>query len=203
MPSPWPTAPGWPCTPPTKQPRVVAFLADKARLSPVQAPLPPGTRRLVAVTGVAQDDGGRLRTTSPVSGAPGDVICVLEPPDAQRPRLRRRGRAERAVADFTLEPLTEEQWLWQQLARLSACIGRETHSRGGVLLHSGLAAHPDLSGFQNRSPWCTARRALPPSAQAVDRQAAERFPPGRQKAFVVQDFGNFSVFFSRCSSRQP
>lgn len=33
----------------------------------------------------------------------------------------------------------EDQWLWQQLLRLSTCIGRETLERGGVLLHSALA----------------------------------------------------------------
>ena len=45
-------------------------------------------------------------------------------------------------------PHTAEQWLYRQLVRLSACIAHETQTRGGVLLHSGLAAHPESSGSQ-------------------------------------------------------
>jgi SynChlorMet cassette protein ScmC len=81
---------------------------------------------------------------TPSAGADSDAICLLEPPDAQRQRRRRIDR--NGVLTPVFEPLTEEQWLWVQLVRLSACIARETHPRGGVLLHSGLAVcpHPQL-----------------------------------------------------------
>jgi SynChlorMet cassette protein ScmC len=95
--------------------------------------------------------GGQDKVVHQVSkagaGANGDTVCVLEPRGAQMLLQRQREVAhpDRGRGDspaLVLGPITEEQWFWQQLVRLSACIGRETHARGGVLLHSGLAAYP-------------------------------------------------------------
>ena len=105
--------------------RVVAFLANAAQLTPA-APLASDVRHLLVVT-----EGNDVL-------ADADVICMLERTDVQRVysrQLDENGRPTRV-----LEPVTEEQWLWRQLVRLSAAISRETHLRGGVLLHSGLAA---------------------------------------------------------------
>lgn len=137
----------------TRAARVVSFLAEAAQLPPVSSFPLPGARCLLAVTGVERDNAGphsRPRYVSPVSAeADADIVCVLEPPGATRPRRRAIGEGypvPRRGDDplFSLEPLTEEQWLWQQLVRLSAAVGRETHPRGGVLLHSGLAQAPHL-----------------------------------------------------------
>jgi SynChlorMet cassette protein ScmC len=123
--------------------RVVTFLARAAQLSPISlspCPSPNGrgvgvrARRLLAVT----------EGKTPPSGTDGDAMCPLEPPGTQRPR--RRQIEGNGVLTPVFEPLTEEQWLWVQLVRLSACIARETHPRGGVLLHSGLALLPSPSG---------------------------------------------------------
>jgi hypothetical protein len=127
----WPMALSWPCAPGTKEAaRIVTFLAQAARLSPAPSPLPPDVRRLLVVVDVEQD--AILSYLSYVA----DAVCVLEPPGVQR--LRRWWMARTAA----LEPLTKEQWFWQQLVRLSACIGCEMHRRGGVPLHSGLALTP-------------------------------------------------------------
>ncbi len=134
---------------------VVSFLAEAAQLVPAPSPPPPGARRLLAVTGVDVGQVGqdgilpnrRPRYVSPVPASDADVICVLEPTDAKQARRREPDEAvpepgRRYGPRFALEPLTEEQWLWQQLVRLSAAVARETHARGGVMLHSGLALTP-------------------------------------------------------------
>lgn len=115
--------------------RVVSFFAEAARLAPAPATLPPGARRLLAMT---EDHGQRSSATTEAS-----VVCPLEPSDAPRSRRVRRVAGPGIVAPIP-EPFTEEQWFWQQLVRLSACIARETQPRGGVLLHSGLAQAPHL-----------------------------------------------------------
>jgi SynChlorMet cassette protein ScmC len=119
--------------------RVVTFLARAAQLSPASlTPTSPSVgegRREKARCLLAVTEG-----KTPPAGANSDAICLLEPPDAQRPRRRRIDGS--GVLTPVFETLTEEQWLWVQLVRLSACIARETHHRGGVLLHSGLAVCP-------------------------------------------------------------
>jgi SynChlorMet cassette protein ScmC len=119
--------------------RVLDFLARAAELSLAPGPLPPGVRRLLVVT-----DTGRNGIPARASDADAvdDIVFSLKPTNTPRPRSR-KDPAARSV------PFTAEQWLWQQLVRLSACIARERLPRGGVLLHSGLAAHSDLSGFRN------------------------------------------------------
>ena len=102
-------------------------------------------RRLLARTisaTLSMHDAGAWRQT--VDGE--DIACPLESRGALR-RLRKAfpgGRSGKIPA----EPLclTEDEWSWQQLARLSACIGREMQRRGGVLLHSGLAEYPAHAG---------------------------------------------------------
>jgi len=131
--------------------RVVTFLARAAQLSPISlspCPSPNGrgvgarARRLLAVTGAGQDGVFPHVSDEPGTdaGADADVVCVLEPRDVQRPR--RRQVDGRGTLSHISETLTEEQWLWVQLVRLSACIARETHPQGGALLHSGLAVCP-------------------------------------------------------------
>lgn len=140
-----------------KAAHVVAFLAGKARLALAQSPLPPGTRHLVVV-GEEQDaasPAGRMRYASNVPVAEGDIVCVLEPSDAQRPRRR---QSDEDGPRFVSEPLTEEEWFWQQLARLSATIGRETQPKGGVLLHSGLAHTPPPHSLPSPAPFVGERR---------------------------------------------
>lgn len=125
--------------------RVVSFLAGAARLQGTPGLNSPSVRHKLVVTD-ASDDGtvppGRLTRADPRS------ICVLGPRELSFPRQWRpcwpcpAGDGGDSPA-LNVQPLTDNQWLWQQLVRLSACIGRETHARGGVLLHSGLAAYPD------------------------------------------------------------
>jgi hypothetical protein len=109
--------------------RVVDFLAQAARPLPAPTPLSPNMRRLLIVTGVGQDD-----ILPHVSDA--DVVYTLEPPDLPQPP---RGQPDRTAGP---QPFATAQWLWRQLLCLSVCIARETLSRGGVLLHSGLALTP-------------------------------------------------------------
>ncbi|MBU0493825.1 MAG: SynChlorMet cassette protein ScmC [Chloroflexi bacterium] len=124
--------------------RVVDFLARAARLSPAPTPLPPGARRLLVLTAGGQD------VTQSVPHADTDAVCVLEPPGVLHPRL---SPPDVAADDLLLvsEPLTGERWFWQQLTRLSAGIARQMLPRGGVLLHSGLAAYfPSPQGGKGR-----------------------------------------------------
>ena len=67
-----------------------------------------------------------------------------------------------------------QQWRWQQLARLSACIARETLPNGGVMLHGGLATVPLAPGpggvlLAGRSGVgkSTASRRLPPTWRSL------------------------------------
>ncbi|MBU0490717.1 MAG: SynChlorMet cassette protein ScmC [Chloroflexi bacterium] len=148
--------------------RVVDFFARAARLSPAPTPLPPDTRRLLVVTGVG-------RNGIPTYMSDTDVVCVLEPPDVLRPR-RPRPDAAAGGLRFVSEPLTEEQWFWQQLTRLSACIAREMLPRSGVLLHSGLAQAPRhssgagilLAGRSGVGKSTASRRLVPPWRALAD-----------------------------------
>jgi SynChlorMet cassette protein ScmC len=94
-------------------------------------------------------DAGATEGSAPAAGDA--VICLLDPPGVPRTwRRHDRGRpdagAGRRGGRFDPTPLTDDQWFWQQLVRVSGAIARETLPRGGVLLHSGLAACPDPSG---------------------------------------------------------
>jgi SynChlorMet cassette protein ScmC len=123
--------------------RVLDFLARAAALAP--PPLPSEekhkerVRRLLLVTDVGRNG---LPTYLSDAGSDAAVVFSVEPTDTLRPRSW-KAPAERP------EPLTAEEWLCQQIVRLSACIARETLPQGGVMLHSGLAARPNLPGFQN------------------------------------------------------
>jgi SynChlorMet cassette protein ScmC len=127
--------------------RVLDFLARTAQLSPVPDLLPAGARCLLVATDGERATRGNLPYTA-------DTVCVLASPDAPRRRrrvdlTRTQSRNQRRFRRPDPEPMPEEQWLWQQLARLSAAIARETQHQGGVLLHSGLAAYPNLADLQD------------------------------------------------------
>jgi SynChlorMet cassette protein ScmC len=157
--------------------RVVALLAEAARLQSAPKPLPPGTRRLQAVVAGQQKatpHGSQPRYVSRMGTTDADAVCVLEPRDVQRPRLRRIDR-EGAVAP-SFESLSETRWLWGQLARLSAAVGRETHQRGGVLLHSGLAALP-VAGSHAPSSGQAGRGVLLAGRSGVGKSTATRRLP--------------------------
>jgi hypothetical protein len=131
--------------------RIVTFLAQAAILEDTLGRLPSGLSHELVVTS-GKDNGvqqpGRLTAADRTS------ICVLEPRHHPWPRQwrlqepHRDGNEEDNVV-VHLQPLSEEEWFWKQLLRLSACIGRVTHAWGGVLLHSGLTAYP---GSQPQSP---------------------------------------------------
>ncbi len=105
-------------------------------------------RRLLArtVSGVlSKHDADAWKQTAGGEG----IACPLEPRGVPR-RLRKAflgdgGRRGKIPAEPIC--LTEDEWSWQQLARLSACIGRDVQQRGGILLHSGLAEYAALAGF--------------------------------------------------------
>lgn len=177
---------------------VVNFLARAARLSPAPGPLPSGVRRLLVVT--ATDRDGMLSpVNATASGA--DIVYPLEPTDTLQPRRRRRNPT--AIP----EPLTPEQWLCQQLVRLSACIAHAVQP-GGLLLHSGLALLPSLRGseaggeggilFTGRSGVgkSTAARRLPPpwSALSDDATLVVRDAAG---AHWAHPWPTWSRFFGR------
>lgn len=117
--------------------QAVEFFARVTRLEPVDAPLPPGTRPLVAEV---RGNGAPGPAPLPAE-ADTEVVCTLDRPAIRRKRYGRRGR--NGAPERTIDPAPGEKSLWLRLARLSAAIGRETHPRGGVLLHSGLARIPD------------------------------------------------------------
>ncbi|MBU0491257.1 MAG: SynChlorMet cassette protein ScmC [Chloroflexi bacterium] len=117
--------------------RVVAQFAASASLTltPLSLGEGPGVResRLLVVT-----EGHAVPKDTAGSGS----VCVIQAP-GREPELRSgKGRG----AGLALRPLSETEWLWQQLARLSAFIGKEVQTRGGVLLHSALALLPSPSG---------------------------------------------------------
>jgi hypothetical protein len=107
--------------------RVVAQFAAAASLTP--SPLPPPPRPSPKVGGGGQEN--RLLVVTEGHATPGaagcDSVCVLRVPGTAPERQSGEGRgARRQLA----------------LARLSAFIGKEVQTRGGVLLHSALALFP-------------------------------------------------------------
>lgn len=134
--------------------RVVAFLAQAARLAAAPLPLPDGVRRLRAVVG----DGASACAAAPC----GDVVYRLEPTDVKRMRGRTLGPDGRLTHLY--EQVTPEQWLWGQLVRLSAAIGRETQPGGGLLLHSALACLPCIPTVRSTA---TQRRAIGEGGEGV------------------------------------
>lgn len=76
-------------------------------------------------------------THEPDSVPDSDAVCVLQAKDAPQERLYGRGRG-------TLSPMPErpQEWLWKQLIRLSAFLGWNIQSHGGILLHGALLAFP-------------------------------------------------------------
>ncbi len=125
--------------------QAVAFLAEVAQLSVAPAALPTGARRLCAVS----DD-----STLPAAIQPdAEVMVSLEVPNKRRPFRRRFDENGVLVIEpIVLTPFTEEQRLWLRLSRLSAAIGRETQSRGGVLLHSALAVRYPFPAIPTKFP---------------------------------------------------
>jgi len=107
--------------------RVVERFALAARLAPVRT---SARRRRILVAAVPNSDGaaGRpLRTTDPAA-------CLI---DRFSPGpLRQVGRSRGSI-----RLVTESEWLWRQLVRLSSFIGREAQACGGVLLHGALAVY--------------------------------------------------------------
>ncbi len=200
--------------------RIVDFWAEKANLKPI-APgePPPGTfasegisssvpRRLLAVTGELRESPDKarpeLRLPDSFAAGPGDIVCPLEPPGALK-RVRRIEivRSRKSGVEAAPIPLTEEEWFWQQLARISACIGRSVQPRGGALVHSGLGAYltgPDseLRGFlmagRSGVGKSTAGRRLPAPwvSLADDMTLLVRPPDG---IFQAHPFPTWSRFF--------
>jgi hypothetical protein len=119
--------------------RAVTFLARAARLSPAPSALALGARRLLITAGAVQEG---FRSSI---GEADDIHYPLETPSG-RNRRRYRGPPDVEESPNDYARLSEEQRFWLQLLRLSACVSRETHLRGGVLLHSGLA----VFGFEDR-----------------------------------------------------
>lgn len=124
--------------------RVLSFLAKATMLERTPDRDSHGERHELVVT---SDRQSVAVPPESLTGAKSTSICELGPWNHPLPREH---QLEGACADAdswhatapNVQQLTSEQWFWQQLVRLSACIGRETHARGGVLLHSGLAACP-------------------------------------------------------------
>ena len=112
--------------------RVVAFFAQSACL--------PQTSEVMQTSEI-------LVATRPFD-APGETVCLLEPPNALR-RGKRHGDADGKIA-FEYESLSPEHWLWVQLLQLVACIGVQVQARGGALLHGALAALPHSDGRGER-----------------------------------------------------
>jgi SynChlorMet cassette protein ScmC len=111
--------------------RVVTFFAESAQLAQ--------TSKVLKTFEV-------LVATRPFD-APDKIVCKVQPPHILRRGLRRRETEGRI--GFAYEPLPDNQWLWLQLLQLAACIGNQIQKRGGVLLHSALAARPDLEGLED------------------------------------------------------
>lgn len=124
--------------------RILDFWAEKARLKPASAE-EAAFPRLLAVTGVlcksSKTGCPDLFLHDSFSADPGDIVCPLTPPgELNRVRRIEIVRARRSGHDAVLEPMKEEEWFWQQLVRISAGVGRIVQPRGGVLVHSALAA---------------------------------------------------------------
>jgi len=204
---------------------VVGFWARVAGLplvSPQSSPWPDGNVPASVAPGarplrlLAQTIAGDIHEhgVDPWLNVPGsqDLACPLEPRSAPRRRAlsfpkRRRGLSEPAS-------LTEDEWSWRQLARLSACIGQETQQRGGVLLHSGLAeaasaagsGTPGVDADANQFGFLltgrsgvgksTACRRLPPPWRALsdDMTLVARDEAG---AFWAHPFPTWSRFFGK------
>lgn len=162
---------------------VVDFLARAARLSRAPNPLPPGARRLLVVTGAEQHS---------IPTCAGARVYALEPTDTLQPWRRRQNPTALPA------PLTSEQWLCQQLVRLSACIAHETQP-GGVLLHSGLVLLPGNEGgvlLAGRSGVgkSTAAHRLPPLWRALADDATLVVRDG-QGAYWAHPWPTWSRFF--------
>jgi len=136
--------------------RIVDFWAEKARLKPAGAAGgEPAPIRILAATGEIHESPARgrpeLRLPGNLPAGPGDAICPFEPPGAPKPPSRIvLLKARENGVETVSEPLSEEEWFWKQLARFSACIGRAVQARGGVLIHSGLAAFVSEPGGEPR-----------------------------------------------------
>ena len=131
--------------------RILDFWAEKAGLKPAVA-AEAAFPRLLVVTGELRESPNSSRPDLFLPGSfsaePGDIVCPLTP-SSELKRIRRIDivKARKIGAEAVAEPMKEEEWFWQQLVRISACVGRTVQPRGGVLIHSGLAAYlpePDL-----------------------------------------------------------
>jgi SynChlorMet cassette protein ScmC len=112
--------------------RVVTFFAESARLAP--------TSEVLETSEV-------LVATRPCD-APGETVCLIDPPTAQKRGRRQRDACGKIVLPY--EPLSPAEWLWLQVVQVAACIGVHVQARGGVLLHSALAALPPAIGGGER-----------------------------------------------------
>ena len=131
--------------------QVLSFLAGAAMLEGTLGPHSASTRQELVVAN-GKNSGAVPPAT--LTWAERTSVCMLGPRSYPLPRQWRSeaSHSDECGEDGTalhLQSLTEEQWFWQQLVRVSACIGRETHARGGVLLHSGLVAHPGMPSLSS------------------------------------------------------
>lgn len=148
---------------------VVGFLSRAARLVPAPHPLPPATRRLLVVAAPEEEAASLAQGSDAVDDA--DVVFRLEPTRTPQPW---RGLGSPSAGR---EPLTAEQWLCQQVVRLSTCISRESLPRGGALLHSGLALLPPSLAPAGSGPG-EERGVLLAGRSGVGKStAARRLPP--------------------------
>lgn len=175
------------------------FFARTSRLSPFSDsdPLPSGAKRLRCFCRGKSDD-------HPTPFSPHDErisVLVLDPPEIKLSAEGRRPFLNRP-------PMTEEKRAWVRLARLAAGIGRETLSRGGVLIHGGLAQTPPASdgvhGMAGQTGLLlagrsgvgksTAARRLPPPWRSLcdDVTLIVRDPAGR---YWAHPFPTWSRFF--------
>lgn len=106
---------------------VVSILAGAAGLEPA---VEPGEIQCVVLPVLSP-----VTRAAETTGRGGDASCVLE----SRNLPRYRPRVPGAPAPDTL---SREEWAWRQFMRLTAAIGSQTHSRGGILLHSALVQLP-------------------------------------------------------------
>jgi len=125
---------------------VVGFWARVAGLPPM-APMQDGPSpcRVLALTDAHSIFSG-ARPSMPAPPADADCICRLEPVGAPRRPRKASPDGRRKIGRTEPTTLDEREWSWQQLSRLSACIGREVQRRGGVLLHSGLGEYAPHAG---------------------------------------------------------
>lgn len=76
------------------------------------------------------------------------IFLELDPEDT--PRIFMRDGTPVRNNDGSVNYLSEEEWMWRQLSRLSALIGSCFFESGGFLIHSGLAKFQPEGGGESK-----------------------------------------------------